>query len=412
VPPLHSRRENPLETAQNDGNGLHRAVSYLRPILRARLVIGSCLNPLASPPAADRVLVLRLGAVGDVVRTLPAVARLRAGQPGAHIAWLVEPAAASLLEGQPCVDEVLVFPREAIVGKLRRGAVWGALRDLGDFTRRLRRRRFDLVVDFHSILRSALLALLSGSRRRLGYARPFGRELSWLFATHRARLTPQRISRFDRNAALVEYLGLPAGALSAPLRVDPRAQARLRKRLPSGPAPVAIHAGTSAATPHKRYPVEGYAQVARQLAKEDGVPCIATWGPARDDRRLAEALVAASAGAVQLAPETRSLADLAALLSGCRLTLGNDSGPLHVSSLVGTPVVQLLGPTDPIENAPWEATPSRTLGPAASSGGRDGEDVAGDPGGIAPGRIYDAVRELLGEAREAGAPPAATGAGQ
>ncbi len=356
--------------------------------------------------------MLRLGAVGDVVRTLPAVSRLRAGQPGAHIAWLVEPPAASLLEGQPCVDEVLVFPRGAIVEKLRRGAVRGAMRDLGAFTRRLRRRRFDLVVDFHSILRSALLALLSGSRRRLGYSRPFGRELSWLFATHRAQLASARISRFDRNAALVEYLGLPVGAPAAPLRVDPAARARLRKRLAAGPAPVAIHAGTSAVTPHKRYPVEGYAQVARGLAEQDGLPCIATWGPARDDRRLAEALVAAAAGAVQLAPETRGLADLAALLAECRLTIGNDSGPLHVSSLVGTPVVQLLGPTDSVENAPWEATPSRILCPAAPSVRRVGENAAGDPGGITPERIHEAARELLGELRETGAPRSAAGVGR
>jgi ADP-heptose:LPS heptosyltransferase len=356
--------------------------------------------------------VLRLGAVGDVVRTLPAVSSLRAGQPGAHIAWLVEPAAASLLEGQPCVDEVLVFPRGSIVGKLRRGALWGALCELGAFTRRLRRRRFDLVVDFHSILRSALLALLSGSRRRLGYAPPFGRELSWLFASHRARLAPKRISRFERNAGLVEYLGLRVGVPATPLRVDPAARARLRKRLAPGPAPIAIHAGTSDATPHKRYPVEGYARLARLLTEEDGVPCIATWGPARDDRRLADALVDAAAGAVKLAPETRSLADLAALLAECRLTIGNDSGPLHVSALVGTPVVQLLGPTDPVENAPWEATASRSVGPLPPAGSRDGEGAAPIPGGIAPQRIQQAARELLdGISEEAARRSTAGGAG-
>ncbi len=347
--------------------------------------------------------MLRLGAVGDVVRTLPAVSSLRAGLPGAHIAWLVEPAAASLLEAQPCIDEVLVFPRGAIVEALRRGAVGPALSELRAFTRRLRSRRFDLVVDFHSILRSALLARLSGSRRRLGYARPFGRELSWLFATHRARLAPARISRFDRNRALVEYLGLPVGATTPVLSVDPAARARFRKRLEAGAEPVAIHVGTSAATPHKRYPVEGYAQVARRLVEEHRVACIATWGPARDDRRLAEALVAAAGGAVELAPETRSLPELAALLAECRLTIGNDSGPLHLSSLVGTPVVQLLGPTDPVENAPWEATPSRTLCPAAPSGGLNGKSAAAHPGGISPVRIHDAARELLGGARTAGA---------
>ena len=84
-------------------------------------------------------------------------------------------------------------------------------------------------------------------------------------------------------------------------------------------------------------------------------------GPARDDRAFAEAVVKAAGGAARLAPQTPGLGDLAALFARCRLYLGSDTGPLHVASLVGTPVVQLLGPTDPVENAPWPGTPSRTV---------------------------------------------------
>jgi len=346
---------------------------------------------------------VRLGAVGDVVRTLPAVSSLRAGYPGAQIAWLVEPRAASAVQGQPWIDEVIVFPRPALVASLR-GFVWGAAwREFMAFARRLRSRRFELVVDFHSLARSALLARLSGAPRRVGYARPFGRELSYWLATDRARLAPSRISRFERNAALVRYLGVEAAPSPTPMCVDPAARARVEAELAAGPRPIAIHPGTSDATPHKRWSVEGFAQLARVLAKERGIPSVVTWGPARDDRRAAEAVVAAARGAARLAPPTPELGDLAALLAACRLYVGGDTGPMHAASLVGTPVVQLLGPTDPIENAPWPETPCRTV--------RARSEARAAGMAIEPEAVLAAARKLL-DAGQADEPGRAAGGGR
>jgi ADP-heptose:LPS heptosyltransferase len=340
--------------------------------------------------------VIRLGAVGDVVRTLPAVSSLRAGYAGAHLAWLVEPSATSALQGQPWVDEVIVFPRDRLEMALRRRAPGAALRELTGFLRGLRRRRFDLVVDFHGILRSALLGALSGARRRIGYARPFARELAWCFATDRAQLPAVRISRFERNAELVRYLAVAAPPAPAPLRVDPARLARVAAELGAGGAPAVIHPGTSDATPYKRFPVEGYARVARALAREDGLRCVVSAGPARADRALAEAVVAASQGAARLAPATPTLGDLALVFAASRLFIGSDSGPMHVASLVGTPVVQLLGPTDPVENAPWDETPSRQVRiPIACSPCRRGCAAATCMRSIPPESVLAAARELL-----------------
>jgi hypothetical protein len=122
-------------------------------------------------------------------------------------------------------------------------------------------------------------------------------------------------------------------------------------------------------------------------------------------------VVAAAPEAARLAPETPVLADLAALLACSRLAIGPDTGPLHVASLVGTPVVQLLGPTDAVENAPWPATPSRTLraAPVAlHAGRRSGRRGAADPRDareIPPAAIVAAARELLGAAPASGAAP-------
>ena len=99
----------------------------------------------------------------------------------------------------------------------------------------------------------------------------------------------------------------------------------------------------------------------RALADGEGVTSVVTRGPARDDQAFAAAIVDASGGAARIAPETPTLADLAALFSRSRLYIGGDTGPMHLASLVGTPVVQILGPTDPVENAPFPGSSSRTV---------------------------------------------------
>jgi len=354
--------------------------------------------------------VIRLGALGDVVRTLPAFRSLRAGYPRARISWLVERKAAGALVGQPGIDEVLIFPREELAAHLRRGSLPSLVREARRFQRELRGRRFELVVDFHAILKSGVIALASGAPLRVGYSRPVARELAWLFANRRARLVSRYASRFERNAALVRLLGLEVGweqggegrespsFSPAPLlSLDPDALSRVDAWLGDGPPPIALHPGTSESTPYKRYTVEGYAQVAQALNEGGrGPPVIVTAGPSPGEQTLAREVVEASRGAARLGPETPSFAELAALCSRSRLFVGSDTGPLHVASLVGTPVVQILGPTDPVQNAPYAGTPARSVRvPLACSPCRRGCAAASCMRLIPPLAIVSAARELL-----------------
>ena len=341
--------------------------------------------------------MIRLGALGDVVRTLPAGSSLRAAYPGAHLAWLVEPSAATALEEQPWIDEVLVFPRPKLSAALRQRQLEPLLALLGGFVSTLRARRFDLVVDFHSLLRSALLSWVSGARRRVGLASPFGTEGSWWLAGETAELEPAKLSRFDRNSGLVEYLGVEAKLAAQPFAVSPADRARAEASLAPGRVPVALHPGTSEGTPYKRWRVDGYSELARRLRDEDGLPSVVTYGPAREDRALAEAVVEGADGAARLAPQTLTLRELAALMASVRICVGADTGPLHVASLVGTPVVQLLGPTDPVENAPFSSTPSRSLRTGIEcSPCRNGCAAATCMREIDPESVLCAVRDLLG----------------
>ena len=338
--------------------------------------------------------MLRLGAVGDVVRTLPAARALRAAYPDAHLAWLVEPGAASLLEGQPWLDAVHVFPRGSLREGLRGGRLLSVGKEAARFVRALRGARFDLVLDFHAILKSGLLSWASGAPTRVSYARPFAREGAAWFATEHAELSPPRQSRFLRNEALARYLGVEAPMPAAPLDVPPEVSARVGAALGEG-RPVAIHPGTSDATEHKRWTPGGYAEVAIRLA-ESGHPSIVTVGPARDDRAFADEIVARSGGAARLAPPTPSLLDLAGLFQASCLYIGSDSGPMHVASMVGLPVVQLIGPTDPVENQPFPGTPSRTVREQiACNPCRRGCAAATCMKAIRPDSVVEAARALL-----------------
>jgi len=380
-----------------DAAGSHAAISYRSHPIRARRTILRCTNPLERAPAARRILVIRLGALGDVVRTLPALRALREAYPDARIDWLVESRASGPLDREPALDGLLYFPRESLSAALRGAHLLRLGREVRAFSRELCRRNYDLVLDFHGILKSGVLSRISGAALRVGYAPPYGRELAWLFANRRAILEPRRASRFERNLGLLHFLGLEAKLPQPPLlEVDPGDFASMRTLLGEGEAPLLIHPGSSAGTPYKRYAIADYASALREVHRRSGRRCVVAWGPTPGEREQALELVALGGPAAALAPETRSFADLAALLATSAVFIGSDSGPLHVASLLGTPVVQILGPTDPVENAPYPLTPSRSLRvPLPCSPCRRGCAAATCMRSVAPAAVAAAALALL-----------------
>lgn len=354
------------------------------------------LNPLGALPSVQRVLVIRLGAMGDVVRTLPAVALLRDQLPEARIDWLVEERTAPVVESRGYVDGVVVFPRAQLAECLRAGRWLAAARSFVGFARALRAGDYDLVLDFHAIARSALLAALSAAPQRISFARPYAREGAQLLATHRVRLAQRHSSRFARNEALARAVVRPeVVAKTAPLEVAAAAREAMAAALGPGRAPVVLHPGSSPGAAYKRWPAARFAELARVLADDGERVCVvAGSGPA--ERACAETVVESSGGAAALAPLTPRFEDLAALLEAARVLVAADSGPLHIASLVGTPVVQLLGPTDSVENEPWHATPSqRVVTDLACRGCGRGCAAAACMRGIEVRAVRGALRSLV-----------------
>jgi heptosyltransferase I len=307
---------------------------------------------MLGPIPAERILVIRLGALGDVVRTRWAFAGVRALYPSARIDWLVEDRAAAGLVALPGLSEQVVVPRR----RLRARHPWVALATLREFARELRARRYDLSVDFHGVFRSGFLAWSAGIPVRVGYAAPIAKEWSHWFATLRAP-APRHVSRFQRNAALVRFLGGEVPAQPDVLALDPALAQRFE--LPRGFA--LIHPGTSPKTSYKRWGAERFGEVAHGLRKFAGIETLVAYGPVPGEREAAQAVVDRANGAAALAPQTESLAELLALMTRARLFIGCDSGPMHLAALAGTPVVAIFGPTDPIENAPSASVPHRIV---------------------------------------------------
>ena len=316
----------------------------------------------ADPQHAQRILIVRLSALGDVVHVLPLLDALRRARPEAHIGWLVEERAASLLEGHPQLDRVWVHPRRQISSLLSRGRAWAALQTFRRFLAPLRAAGYELAIDVQSNLRSSALALASGASQRIGFDAPFAKEGSRWLHTRSVRPAGEPQLKVLRNLRLLEPLGIDTAGVRARLAVPERTQVWTEGGGPDARGPrVALHPGVSDFGAIKRWAPERYGALAQRLHQGCGADVLVTWGPG--DRPLAEAVAAASDGAARVAPETRSILELAALLAAGDLVVGSDTGPVHLAAALGVPVVGLYGPKDPAVYAPWDA---RTGGAAAT----------------------------------------------
>ena len=297
-------------------------------------------DPLKTRPE-PRFLISRLSAIGDCILTMPLACALRDAFPKAWIGWLAEKAGASLLQGHPAIDEVIVAPKRVLRRPSELWSLWSQLKSL----------RIDITLDPQGLLKSAILARLTGAKRRIGFASPVGREgSSWLNNELVTSSCPHVVDRYR------ELLG-PLGVDPTTVRFDvPRPAANMKsiaawlysQHLDQKPFAV-LNPG--AGWDSKIWPAERYAEVSRQLEAEHDLRSVVVWALEKE-REAARQIAAKSGGAAVMAPNT-SLPDLAALLRRTTIYVGSDSGPLHLAAAVGCPCVGIYGPTDPAECGPY-----------------------------------------------------------
>ncbi|HWB17760.1 MAG TPA: lipopolysaccharide heptosyltransferase I [Vicinamibacterales bacterium] len=288
----------------------------------------------SSRPSLDRILVVRLGSLGDLVHTLPAVSAIRRAHPRAEIDWLVEPPHREFLDLVPIVSNVVVLAGRSIGGWRRTASA-------------LRARHYDAAIDFQGLVKSAVLARASGARRVLGFDRGALRERAAAFFYKECIRVGEGRHVIDKNLALASAIGAATNIVDFPIRdVASPALGDVRARV--GERFALLNCG--AAWPNKRWPPDRFGALAVWLRDAHGLASVVLWGPG--EREIADAIVRASSGAALAAPETR-LTDLVALAQTARLVVSGDTGPTHIAEAVGAPLVALFGPTDPHRNGPW-----------------------------------------------------------
>jgi lipopolysaccharide heptosyltransferase I len=306
---------------------------------------------------SHKFLILRLSAVGDVIRTLPAAKALKEHCPSSSITWVVEEASQAFLESQPEVDEVILFPRKRWTQEMKSfRKIWGSIGEMRRFVKDLRMRKFDVVLDFHGILKSGVLSFLSGSPKRIGYDRMSTKEWNFLFSNVKVRLPPERISRFQRNLLLLKGVGVevkePKYSLHIPAEDREYVASFFKASSESFRRPlIAIHPGTSAKALFKRWIPDRYAQLADRLVRDLKASVLFTWGDG--ELEGVEGIRKQMKEPSLLGPQTVSLPQLGEVYRHCDLYVGGDTGPMHIASLMGIPAVVIYGPTNPIENEPF-----------------------------------------------------------
>ncbi len=294
----------------------------------------------------DRILIVRLGALGDIVHAIPVAAALRGAFPRAQIDWLVSAKHRAIL------DHVTVLNRRIVIND--RGDAEGGL-PLMSAIRDIRRARYDVTIDLQGLLKSAIVSRLSGATRVVGFNAKYAREsLARFFYTdvhdpggQGIYAASERRHVVTINLGMLAALGIEAPMTEFPLARPESAAARTIGERTGGRYAL-LNPG--AAWPNKRWPPPRLAALAAALRDRHGLMSVVLWGPG--ELELAEEVVALAAGAAVITPET-SIADLLALVRGAAVMVSGDTGPTHIGAALGVPIVGIYGPTRPERNGPW-----------------------------------------------------------
>jgi len=312
------------------------------------------------------ILIVKTSSMGDVIHTLPAVQALRQAHPQAHIGWVVEKAHSEVLLRQPWLDQLIVWNRSG-------------MRSFADMIRRLRATPWDLAIDFQGLLRSGLITRLSGARQRLGFF-PTRERAHWFYSQRVPLATMER-------HAVERYLDLATHAGAAPQRPMARAYVDPSGVVDGAPGLEASHAPSTLfplhpsvddklavkgwlaqhdfdprqhrlaiLNPHcrkdaNRWPAERFAELAYRLTSRAGLKVVLSGGPST--RELCDQIEEHSGCELWRADGSFGLLGAAELFRRSAVVVTGDTGPMHIAAAVGTPIVAIFGPANPLRTGPY-----------------------------------------------------------
>jgi heptosyltransferase-1 len=307
-------------------------------------------------PAPENVLLVKLSAIGDVIHTLPVLNAIKRHYPKARITWLVEEAAASLIEGHQALDRVLVSKRKRWLKGLSGPARFQHIKAAIAFIRDLRDTRYDLILDFQASLKGGVLIALARGSRKVGFGKGLEhQEYSYLFLNEKVPAVDMEIHALTRGLSMLASIGVPTGGpIEYRLPVsqnDRQAVAKLLK-IESGDNPEKIIAINPVAQwETKLWENAKFAELADTLVDRYAVNVVFSGGAA--DRPVVEDICARMRNRVLNLSGRTTLKELAALYEQAACLISTDTGPMHLGAAVGIPVVALFGPTAPGRTGPF-----------------------------------------------------------
>jgi heptosyltransferase I len=306
-----------------------------------------------------RILVIRLGSLGDVIAALPAVASLKHSIPHSKITWVIDPKWSVLLEANPYVDSVVHLDRRTFTG-LRQA--W----------RELRASRFDFAVDFQGLVKSALVATLARSERIFGFNAAYAREsaASWFYST---KVAIRSYHAVERNLDLAAAAGA-----SNILRTFPLPPGTAESELPEGDF---VLASPLAGWGAKQWPLEYYSRLGERLRRECGMP-----------------LVVDAPYPLHIQSTATHVSTLPGLIHATRratAVVGLDSGPLHLAAALAKPGVAIYGPTEPERHGPYGGTIAVLRSPGAATTYRRTPEPDSSMREITPDQVFEALVPIL-----------------
>jgi len=285
-----------------------------------------------------RILIILHGSIGDVTRALPLANLIRRGYPRARLTWAIEPPAFALVEHHPAIDEVILFDRSC----------WW--RALVPFLRQVRSGQFDLVLDLQRHLKSGLISLWSGAPYRLGFHRGDAKEFNWLFNNHHIPATGDGISKLFHYLKFAEHLGIEPRPIEWGLRLMPEEEATVDRMLAGVGGHFAV-VFVGARWESKRWFPAQTAESAAEIQRRYRLEIVLLGG--KEDVPFAAEVETFQGLRVTNCVGRTSLREAVGILSRAKVAVGPDTGLMHLSAAVGTPVVSLWGATSPVRTGPY-----------------------------------------------------------
>lgn len=296
-----------------------------------------------------RILVIKLGSIGDVVHTLPALADLKEAFPQAEVDWLVERKCSVILEGNPWLHQII----EVDTQRWRRDWGLASVREMIRIVSRLRARHYDVAFDFQGLWKSAAFGYFAGASKLIGFDKTSLKEPGCrIFYDRRITPAPQAQHVIDICKQLLVGVGIYAGGRRFGLSVTGEDERYVEQQLASRGIGDFVVLNPGGGWETKNWEPANYALLHDRLSAATGLPTVLTWGPGEEP--LIDKVLQ-SCGSVPPATFPTSLPQLIALLRRAKLFVGGDTGPLHLAAACGTPLIGIFGPTSPVRNGPFSS---------------------------------------------------------